>query len=711
MYADTSVSGQVTIRWAAVVAGSSGTTQPVNFSVTLFQNGSFRFDYGNIVANNTLTPTIGVSAGNGQQVYVLSPDNGLGNLSNGASVSWTSTGVLTTDIGAYEFQGNSNDHTPPQVTSITNLPTNGGTTDQAFTSVTLNFNEPLDQISASSPANFTLVYSPSGVLGAPDNTRIQLTPEYSGNSVTLQLPNGVLASGLYQLTIQGIYDISGNLMQGNGGGALADQYVTTFTIDRSHDTPPVAANGTATTAENQPITISLSSTDPNGEPLTYSIVGQPQHGTLSAINPANDTVVYTPNQYFNGTDTFQFQVDDGKLGISTATVSLTVTPVNQTPVAKNASATTNENMPVAILLPASDVETPQPDLTYNLVNAPQHGTLTQVAPGVWTYTPNQYFSGTDTFTYTVTDRGNPDGSNNGAATSAPATVTITVNHVNQPPSIAPIGTLQVNEGSTLTYTIPATDPDAGAVLHYSLINNTVTGATVDPNTGVFSWTPAAGPVTQAFTVQVTYGTLTAQETFNVAVAHVAPVISLTGAASATAGQSYSVNFSATEVGAHTVSGWTINWGDGSSTSLAGTATSTSHVYAQVGSYSVIATATDDVASYASQPVAVQVSASGSASVTATAQPLAVNSAVAQTPRTATDIAAAAPASDTSATGSKAAGIVVKSKPSIALDESASSFSLVDSQIHAWLDDLVKQREARARDANAWSIVVKQRTLH
>ena len=60
--------------------------------------------------------------------------------------------------------------------------------------------------------------------------------------------------------------------------------------------------------------------------------------------------------------------------------------------------------------------------------------------GLWTYTPNQYFYGTDTFTYSVTDRGDPDGSYNGVLTSVPGTVTITVRHVNQPPALAPIGT-------------------------------------------------------------------------------------------------------------------------------------------------------------------------------------------------------------------------------------------------------------------------------
>jgi hypothetical protein len=741
LFADTSVSGQVTIRWAAVVAGSSGTTQPVNFSVTLFQNGNFRFDYGNSIAN-VVTPLVGVSAGDGR-VYALSSYSGSSNLSNAASLLWTSPTSLTSGIGAYEFQGDSSDHTAPQVTGTTNLPPNGGTTADGFTSIQVNFSKTLDQISASSPANYVLIYSPSGVLGAPDNTRIALTPVYTPgqNSVTLKFANGVLANGLYELIAKGVYDTSGNLMQGNGGGTGADQYVVTFTIDRSHNVPPVASNGTGTTAENQPITIALSSTDPNGEPLTYRIVGQPQHGTLSAINTANNTVIYTPNTYFSGTDSFQFQVDDGRLGISTATVSLTVTPVNQVPVALGTNATTNENVPVIVLLPGSDIETPQPYLTYNLGTGPQHGTLTQGANGVWTYTPNQYFFGTDTFTYTVTDRGDPDGSSNGAATSAAGTVTITVNHVNQPPAIGPIGTqvngvgtLQANEGSTLTYTIPGSDPDVGAVLQYTLVNNTVAGAKVDPNTGVFTWTPAAGPLTQSFTVQVTYGTLTAQATFNVVVAHVAPTVSLSGASTVQAGQSYTVNFSAVEVGTHTLTGWLINWGDGSNSSVAGTATSASHVYAQAGSYGVVATVSDDVASYATQPLTVQVSAPASPMVVTAARMAAAASTASAVNQASAVSSPVAPQSDDTGsvttvddgTGAAAAvtspagttdsnaeplSAMIKRKPSIVLGRAAPTFTLSTRSTHGWLDEWVSPDEDKGRDGNTWSISVKHRTVH
>jgi hypothetical protein len=213
LYVNATVADQVTIRWAAFIQGS-GTSDPVNFSVTLFSNGTFRFDYG-VCTAGVVSPTVGVSSGNGiLEAIAPSTYNGASNLSNADSLLWTAPTSLTTDIGAYEYQGNSDDLTAPDITSITNLPPNGGSTPYAFTSVQINFSDTLEQISAASPTNFVLVYAPGGVLGAPDNAQVAVTPEYSfGQSyVTLEFVNGVLPSGLYQLTVQGVYDINGNLM-------------------------------------------------------------------------------------------------------------------------------------------------------------------------------------------------------------------------------------------------------------------------------------------------------------------------------------------------------------------------------------------------------------------------------------------------------------------------------------------------------------------
>ncbi|MBI1397472.1 MAG: tandem-95 repeat protein, partial [Betaproteobacteria bacterium] len=606
LYVNTSVAGQFTVRWATV---QEGTNDPVNFSVTLFQDGSFRFDYGPSATG--LTPTVGVSAGNGQ-TYVLATYDGQSDLSSAASLLWQATPGLTYyDIGAYEFQGDSNDHTPPTVTSVTQLPADGGTTAAAFTSFQVNFSEALDGISARSPANYELVSAGADrTFGTPDDSYITLKPGYSfpETNLTLQLPDGVLPDGLYRLKLSGtlgIFDTAGNLLDGNGDGTPGGDYVRTFTIDRTGNQPPTATDATATTQEDTAKLVTLAGTDPNGDPLTFSLVGQPPHGTLTAFDPVAHTVLYTPDANFNGTDSFRFRVDDGNLGTDDGTILVNVLPVNDVPQAPGTTAITDEDTAVAILLPASDVETPQQQLTYAVGAAPQHGTLTPGANGLWTYTPDANYNGSDFFTYTVTDRGDPDGALTNAATSAPGTVSITVRSVNDAPVIQTIGTVAVNEGSMLSYQIPASDVDS-ANLTYSLVNNTVVGAKVDATTGLFTWTPADGPLKQPFTVRVSDGSLATDQTFDVSVANVPPTITLTGVSAIDLGQTYSLSFGATDPGTDTISAWSVNWGDGVKTSLAGTATGGTHAYAQGGQYAITVQATDEDGTYTSNPLALKV---------------------------------------------------------------------------------------------------------
>ncbi|TAK80239.1 MAG: tandem-95 repeat protein, partial [Aquabacterium sp.] len=614
IYVDSSVSGQLTIRWAAV---AEGTNNPVNFSVTLFSNGSFRFDYGPSASG--LTPTVGVSAGNGQ-TYVLSTYDGRSDLSSAASLAWAPTpGLNYYDIGAYEFLGSSNDATPPTVTQISQLPADGGTTAAAFTSLQIDFSEALDRISARSPANYELLSAGvDKVFGTPDDTRINLKPGYSfpETNLTLQLVDGVLAEGKYRLKLSGtlgIFDTAGNLLDGDGNGTAGGDYVREFTIDRASNQAPVATDATAQVSEGGSVLITLAGTDPNGDALSYTLLTQPQYGTLSDFDPATHTVRYTPSANFNGTDSFKFRVDDGKLGADEGTIVISVLPVNTAPTGAATIASTDEDTPVSILLPANDVETARGQLGFSVGTGPQHGSISQGPNGVWTYTPDADFFGTDSFTYVVTDRGDPDGNLGGALSSAANTVTVTVRPTNDGPHIGNIAAQTVAEGQTLSFAVPGVDPD-GQALSYSLVGSVPAGASVHASTGVFTWKPADGASTQTFTVRVSDGTQTADASFNVNVTNVAPTLTLTGAATVDQGQSYAIAFSATDPGADTVSAWTINWGDGFTTTVAGSATGSTHAFAQGGNYSVTVTAIDEDGSYISQPLAVRVIAPNRAPV-------------------------------------------------------------------------------------------------
>ncbi len=223
---------------------------------------------------------------------------------------------------------------------------------------------------------------------------------------------------------------------------------------------PVAVAQSIGALEDDTVPILLSAGDPDGDPLTYSIVSGPATGTLSGTAPE---LTYTPAADFNGSDSFTFEVDDGLAVSNTATVSITVAPVNDPPLASSKSVTTDEDVPVAIVLPASDKDSGS--LSYIIVSGPSNGALSGTAPFL-TYVPTAGFSGSDSFTFRASD---------GLVNSNTATVSITVNSINDAPmaesaSFATLEDTPVSihlsasdvEGDPLTYTVMS--PPSGGTL-------------------------------------------------------------------------------------------------------------------------------------------------------------------------------------------------------------------------------------------------------
>ncbi len=93
------------------------------------------------------------------------------------------------------------------------------------------------------------------------------------------------------------------------------------------NTPPVADDQTVTTNIDTAVGITLTGSDANGDPLTYTVTSQPLHGTLSGTAP---NLTYTPDTGYNGTDTFKFKVNDGTVDSNEATVTINVTDQTQT---------------------------------------------------------------------------------------------------------------------------------------------------------------------------------------------------------------------------------------------------------------------------------------------------------------------------------------------------------------------------------------------
>ncbi len=239
----------------------------------------------------------------------------------------------------------------------------------------------------------------------------------------------------------------------------ADSNVATVTVNvLGVNDPPVAVDDTATTTEDTAVTIAVlaNDTDVDGDTLTVASVTDPAHGT--AVKSGSG-VLYTPDLNYYGADSFAYTVSDGKGGTDTATVSVTVTPVNDAPVAVDDSAVTNEDTAVQIAVLANDTDVDGDTLTVASVTDPAHGTAVKSGSGVL-YTPNAGYDGADSFTYTVSD------GNGGTDT---ATVSVTVNDVTNNPPVA-VATADPTHGHvplTVAFDGSASyDPDGDAIVDY-----------------------------------------------------------------------------------------------------------------------------------------------------------------------------------------------------------------------------------------------------
>ena len=269
---------------------------------------------------------------------------------------------------------------------------------------------------------------------------------------------------------------------GGNWGAFSALFLTTT---GPANQPPAADPQSVTTAEDSALAITLTGSDPEGDPLTFAIQSGPGHGTLSGTAP---DLTYTPAADYSGPDSFAFVANDGHANSAPATVSISVTPVNDAPVADPQSAATERDASLAITLTASDVDGDA--LTFAVQEGPSHGTLSGDAPNL-TYTPESGYVGPDSFTFTVDD---------GTATSAPATVSIAVTPVNHLP-VAYGDTVTTGEDIPLAITLSGFDQD-GDTLAYSVVTAPIHG-TLSGTAPDLTYTPAAnynGPDSFAFVV-------------------------------------------------------------------------------------------------------------------------------------------------------------------------------------------------------------------
>ena len=213
----------------------------------------------------------------------------------------------------------------------------------------------------------------------------------------------------------------------------------------------------------------------------------PESGMVLGGSGANRTITVTPAANLSGTTTITITVSDGEL-MAVDNFVLTVTPVNDAPVAADDSYTTNEDSTLTVPAPgvlANDTDVDSAIITAVKVTDPSHGALTLHSDGSFSYTPFANYYGSDTFTYLAND---------GLLNSNVATVNITVNPVNDAP-VAVDDSYSTNEDSTLTVPAPGVLANDTDVDHTTLTVVKVTdpshGALTLHSDGSFSYTPVA----------------------------------------------------------------------------------------------------------------------------------------------------------------------------------------------------------------------------
>ncbi|EOX4447999.1 tandem-95 repeat protein, partial [Vibrio alginolyticus] len=328
---------------------------------------------------------------------------------------------------------------------ITYTVTDGALTDQATVNVTVNAVNDTPVVE-SSIADQTLAedFTPYSIdlntaFSDVDNVDGELSFSVSGNNnVLVSIENGIA-------TISPTADWNGSealtFTATDPSGESVSQTVN-FTV------APVAdiVADKATVVEDTPTIIKVLGNDTfEGDDKVVSLDTNngPANGTVS-VNP-DGSVTYTPNDNYHGTDSFTYIVTSGGVSESTM-VNVDVTPVNDAPVAKDDTAVTDEDTPVTIDVLPNDTDIDGDKLSIQSASVPETQGTVEIVDGKLVFTPAENFHGDAEITYTVTD---------GALTDQ-AKVAVTVNPVNDAPTIKVDAVESITEDAVSTDTVVAT---------------------------------------------------------------------------------------------------------------------------------------------------------------------------------------------------------------------------------------------------------------
>ncbi|WP_375345141.1 tandem-95 repeat protein (plasmid) [Priestia megaterium] len=476
---------------------------PANGSAIVNQDGIFTY-----IPNNNFV-------GNDQFTILITDLEGATALSNIFVTVLQTNGSTTTQ----DLQTSTNEDTPvtnqviatnvngnPLIYTIENLPINGVVTIDSNTGIftytpntdfygsdafvvyitdNLGGNATSSVIVMVAPINDSPIV-PNYQLTTNEDTSVTsmvIATDSDSNQLTYSLQNAPV-NGTVDVGIDGMYTYTPNadfngidqftvvVSDEQGGTAVSTITITVLPVN---DPPVGPVVVTLVTNEDTPVSSQITAVDPDGEVLTYTLQDPPTNGV--AVVNADGTFTYTPNENYNGPDTFTVLISDPSGAFIVTSVFVTVTPVNDVPVVPNYEFVINEDTTLNSQVVATDVD--GNPLTYGLLTGPVNGTVIVNPDGTYTYTPNENYNGIDSFSVVVSD---------GQGETAVSTITITVLPVNDPPVGPVVVALVTNEDTPVSSQITAVDPD-GEVLTYTLQDPPTNGVAVVNADGTFTYTP------------------------------------------------------------------------------------------------------------------------------------------------------------------------------------------------------------------------------
>ncbi|MHB9005112.1 MAG: tandem-95 repeat protein, partial [Coriobacteriia bacterium] len=362
----------------------------------------------------------------------------------------------------------------------------------------------------------------TNVLSGPTNEESQIVSMAATSSDVNVIPNPTVSGSgstrtLTYVPVANAYGSTTITVTTNDGQASNNTYSRTFTITINPiNDAPVANPDTASVNEDEILTIAKSAllsndNDVEGDTLTVTSVSNSVNGSIVIDG---DNVVFTPIANYNGSASFDYTIFDGDL-TDTTTVSITVNSVNDYPVVNSQTVTTEEDTAVEITLSGSDVD--GDTLTYTIIDSPSNGTLGAVFDNLVTYTPNANYTGDDSFIFKADDTDSISSTSfslfkNPLFTQKPnffnvlefnsfimasvssdtATISLTINPINDSPSITTSAPTTATEDILYTYDADSSDPDGPSATWSKTLSDTC-GGTLNSSTGVYTFTPN-GPI-------------------------------------------------------------------------------------------------------------------------------------------------------------------------------------------------------------------------